>query len=376
MRNDSNKTMVLCAGPGLGFYVPGLIVSNQLNKEGFASDVAVFESLFVKEKNDNIPLTRQKFHKDFSFARMAQKLAKDPSPFIDQNKLHELFMDWDRKEVKNLILLSGFWIPVVDQYVRQQVAASIAVILCHLDSANSTSWDLFDKKDYGFRHEWFCNWEKKEVNFHLAIGPEENIPFEERNNRVVVHGGGWGMGTYNEKTAPLGKSGFDLDIIAYYHEDMRPMDKQHRYYLLDPEWNSWERNIHGHHCFPPSRLIDGSGAPIHDNKDAPRQPEDSHHLHELIRKSKAIVSKPGAGTLIDSLSSATPLVYLEPFGEYERKNALLWSHYKLGISYDEWEKTQFSESVLQQISQNLVRMKKNTKSFTEYIIEYYGTKNK
>jgi hypothetical protein len=367
MRNDSSRTMILCAGPGLGFYVPGLILSNQLNKEGLSSGVAVFESLFVKEKSGNIALAREKFHKDFSFARMAQKMAKDPSPFIDGEKLRELFANWDREEVKTLILLSGFWIPVVNQYVRQRADSSTAVVLCHLDAANSTSWDLFGGEDYGYRHVWFCNWEKEEVNFHLAISPEESIPFEERTSRVVVHGGGWGLGTYNEKISPLGVAGFDLDIIAYQYDDMHQMDQRYRYYLLDPLWNSWEKDMHGNHCFPPSRLI-------HDSSDGPgpsesaRQSGDSHYLYELIRRSKAIVSKPGAGTLIDSLSSATPLVYLDPFGEYERKNALLWNQYGLGIAYDEWEKTQFSESVLQKINRNLVRMKARTQSFTDYIM--------
>jgi hypothetical protein len=367
MTNDSNKTMVLCAGPGLGFYVPGLVLSRRLNEEGAPSGVAVFESLFVKEKSDNIPLAREKFHKDFSFARMAQKLAKDPSPFIDQEKLHELFAGWEREGVKNLILLSGFWIPVVNQYVRLQADPDITVILCHLDSANSTSWDLFDGKDDGYQHIWFCNWENGEVNYHLPISTAASIPFEDRDNRIVVHGGGWGLGTYNEKIGPLSTSDFDLDIIAYHYDDMHQLDKRHRYYLLDPEWNSWEKDMQGRHCFPPSRLIDGSGAPIHGN---------SHHLPELIRNSRAIVSKPGAGTLIDSLSSTTPLVYLEPFGDYERKNALLWDHYGLGIAYDEWEKTQFSVSVLQKINQNLIQMKNKTRSFTDYIIEHYGTKNK
>jgi hypothetical protein len=257
--------------------------------------------------------------------------------------------------------LSGFWIPVIERYLQRR--GSIEIILCHLDAANSTSWDLFEGNGLKFRHVWFCNWERKEINYHIAASPDHYIPFNNRSNGLVVHGGGWGMGTYKNKIGPLSRLAFDLNIIAYQYDDVIPLDKRHRHFLLDPDWNTWDKDMDGNYGFPPISLIE-------DGEFDFSQTGHSQDLHGLIGNSRAIVSKPGAGTLIDSLTYSTPLVYLEPFGEYERKNALLWAHYGLGISYEDWERSNFSESILEEISRNLSEIKARTNNFVNYLTEF------
>lgn len=359
MSGGGNNIAILCAGPGLGFYVPGLVMNRQLESEGLRSGVFVFESLLKKEKKDNILKAKEKFHADFSFALMGQNLTKDPSPFLDDAELNELFAAWTNGNYATFILLSGFWVPVMERYRALQPLAR--VILCHLDAANSTSWQLFQSATAGYDHVWFCNWEKTAINFHLPVTTSPPVPFEERQNRLIVHGGGWGMGTYQQTPDVLNKAGFDLDVIAYQDNDLRDMNGQNRYYLIDPAWKNWQANEMGVYQFPPVREI------------AEHQPDfncrhDSPDVFHIIRRNKAIVSKPGAGTLIDSLSSLTPLVYLEPFGDYERKNSALWEHYGLGISFKEWEASGFSQKLLQEMHNNLASVKSKTQNFINYII--------
>jgi UDP-N-acetylglucosamine:LPS N-acetylglucosamine transferase len=70
-----------------------------------------------------------------------------------------------------------------------------------------------------------------------------------------------------------------------------------------------------------------------------------------------MVSKPGGGTMLDSIWSATPLVLLEPFGEHEARNAELWERLGFGISVDRWRDTGFAVEVLEEIHDNLLRAK-------------------
>jgi UDP-N-acetylglucosamine:LPS N-acetylglucosamine transferase len=85
-----------------------------------------------------------------------------------------------------------------------------------------------------------------------------------------------------------------------------------------------------------------------------RRGGDYHVFHDVIRRAKAIVSKPGGCTLIDSLDAGTPVVLLEPYGYAERSNARIWEHLGFGIAYDAWRETGFDEGVLERLHANIV----------------------
>lgn len=56
---------------------------------------------------------------------------------------------------------------------------------------------------------------------------------------------------------------------------------------------------------------------------------------------------------MDSLSSATPVVFLEPYGEAERSNAELWIRLGFGVSYGEWRSGGYDDRVLARLGGNL-----------------------
>ncbi len=361
-----DKITILCAGPGLGFYIPGLIVRRQLNEKGLLADVEVFENFIIEEKRKKIPDARLSFHRNFKFALMGQKVIRDITPSLDKIRVSNLLSTWKNEKRKHFIIFSGFWIPIIQQYVQDIDFNVISIVLCHVDSDYSSSWKLYKNKIDSYNHIWLCNYDKKEIQYQLQISEHQSIPYEDRDFRFVVHGGGWGMGTYKEEIVELNRLGLRLDIINYETDDFRIIKPQNRYYMIDPNWNHWDKDINGYYQFPPfGRIIDNKKIDFKKNKKYPE-------VYNLIRKSKAIISKPGAGTLIDSLSSATPILFLEPFGEYEKKNALLWEYYGFGMQCKEWINNGASFAVLEKLSNNILRAKKHIKNFTEV---YYANQN-
>lgn len=360
-------TTILCAGPGLGFYVPGVIMERQLMNHGIPAFVHVFEYFLRDDKRANVPITKLKFHRNFSYALMGQNLAKDPSGYLNGQAIDELLLTWKNEGRKLFVVFSGFWIPILKRYKKECDHGNDVIInLCHIDADYSTSWKLFDTTGPEFESTWFNNWQKGEINFHLSVADLPSIPFKERKDSVVIHGGGWGMGTYKEKIGQLDELDFNLTVVGYEHNDLKSINPKHSYYLLDPDWNTWDLNEEGRHEFPPLISMDEPGKDGIYFKNSEFPP-----IYKVINDSKAIISKPGAGTLMDSLSSATPLVILEPFGEYERKNGLLWEKFGLGISYSDWEATGFDVKILENLHCNLLNMKSNTLNYIHSFIKFY-----
>ena len=68
----------------------------------------------------------------------------------------------------------------------------------------------------------------------------------------------------------------------------------------------------------------------------------------------AVVSKPGGMALAESLMTATPLVFLAPYGQHERINAVTWIDEGFGIWFDEWKARRFAEDALKALHVNLL----------------------
>jgi hypothetical protein len=387
---------ILCAGPGLGFYIPGVIMHRQLVNKGLDARVHVFENFLQQDKKNNVPKAKIKFHRNFPFALMGQNLAKDPSPYLDEALLEELLRTWKREDRRHFVIFSGFWIPVMEKYARRVDPSGLNIHLCHVDAANSTSWNLFNTDSPIYTHVWFNHWQEKRISYHIDIAGTDPVPFNQRENEFLIHGGGWGMGTYKEKIAELNSLGLHLSIISYEKQDLEKLDLEkldlekldlekhdlekkdslNQYYMLDPAWNTWDLDDKGEHQFPPLGKVllpDASEAALNADAQEPSpnlnagmvytSNNDYPEVYNIIRMKKGIISKPGAGTLMDSLSSATPLLFLEPFGDYENKNALLWEYFGLGISLTDWIAADCAEEILLRLHENLLKVRSATENY-------------
>lgn len=360
------RVTILCGGPGLGFYVPGLIVDYQLQIRGVPTEVLVFESFLLEEKRNKIQETKIAFHRKFDVALMGQKLARDISPSLDPFLVSSLLATWRQEQRKRFVVFSGFWLPIVEKYLQTIDFPHLSIDLCHVDADTSISWKLHSVDHPCLRHVWFCNWKKNRIAYSLHVSREEPMPWHERAGRFVIHGGGWGMGTYQNKIAELAGIGLKLDVIAYEEKDLEDKRDGVRYFMIDPKWKYWEKDEAGYHQFPPFGEVKSDGkVKFLNNRQYPE-------VYRLIQESKAIISKPGGATLIDSLSSGTPIVLLEPFGEYENRNSLLWQHLGFGISYRDWIDTGCSLSVFDELHDNLLKARLRTQDYVDF---YDATSN-
>jgi hypothetical protein len=249
---------------------------------------------------------------------------------------------------------------IIDEYLLQYPADNYRIDIYHMDAVNSESWKTADNKSEYIRHTWFFSWDDNQIRMYIDISNQPVIPYGERKKRFIIHGGGWGIGTYKQKIDELGKTGVPLDIINYEQNDFTSRSTENAYYLIDPLWNAWEADSTGEFRFPPfGQLVNGSEISYIENKEY-------QEVYNLIRRNLAIISKPGGATILDSLSSATPILFLEPFGDYERRNAELMIDMGLGLWYDDWKKNSCNMETLENCHNNLVNKRKNIMEYTEY----------
>lgn len=360
----SKRTItILCSGFGLGFYVPGLLINHNLQEKGINTDVLVFENYLLKEKKDHINDSKNEYHKNFSVALVAQKFPIDIRKSIDFDMVDELLKIWKKENRRDFISLSGHWVYILDRYREIIPNEQINADLVYVDSDLTPSWKHLKKYNPGYNSNynevWFFDSRKMEVCYNLSVAGLDPLSFEDRKNRLVVHGGGWGMGTYQAKIPELEEQGFNLDIVAYNIDETKKQKQGNRYFMNKPSWSSWEKNNEGLHEFPPfSEIIEGEIPVFTNNKT-------NHWLFDVTREVKAIVSKPGAGTLIDSLTTATPIILLEPFGNHEQKNAELWEHLGYGIQYNKWKESGFSMDLIRKMHLNIMNGRKNLVNYSD-----------
>lgn len=342
------KVGILCSGVALGVYIPALHIYRDLKKTEIPSKLYVLEDLLPDDKKSKINQNKIAFHRSFAVAKMGQRVSGDIMTGIDRDKLTGIFNSWAADEINRFIVISGFWISILETYRSLFPQIQFTAECLHIDSDISASWKKADLTKEYYKNRWLTSNRDKGVIHDLHVSDLEPVPFEKRQNRILVHGGGWGMGTYRSKIAQLKEAGFNLDIVAYEPDEVPVNQGNDRYFMMDPDWSPWKKGKNGDYQYPPlAQLIPGKKA-IFKNKEA------HHELFDVTREAFGVISKPGGSTLLESLAAATPLIMLEPFGEYESKNAELWAHLGFGIQYDHWEKEDFSLDTLKRIHHKML----------------------
>jgi hypothetical protein len=231
----------------------------------------------------------------------------------------------------------------------------VRIAHCHVDCVPSSSWSLVPNGEA--RSVWFVRWEDRALNHRLDVCGRPPLPWVERSGRLLAHGGGWGIGTYRERSRALEPSGWPLDVLTYEPGDVAQLPPSTRTFRLDPEWAPWKA---GADWFPPLGQVEPlsraePGRPIQYSRNTEYPP-----LFDLTRTASAVISKPGGGTLIDSLAAATPLLLIEPFGDYERKNGELWKELGFAMDLADWIARGCRRDVLESLHRNLLTTRERT----------------
>ncbi|WGU92286.1 hypothetical protein QJQ58_17035 [Paenibacillus dendritiformis] len=349
---SASPVTILTSGNSLGAYVPGVRLLERLRKRGVPAEFEVLEHLFPEATRQQLVRTKQAFHASFATALMGTRLARGIGPSLAEGAVNALLDRWQAEGRRIFLAVTGFWVPILEQYERRVHPEPIRAEFLRLDAIDTPSYRVYRETYPGFRHHWLFRLEGEQplLHYRLAMSDEPILPYADRDERIVVHGGGWGIGTYRG-VIPALQERYALDLVAYDPDERGAARPGDRVYLTDPAWHPWseEPARPEQPPYPPMAEWKAGEEPLY------KQGQDGPRLYGAIRRSLAIVSKPGGGTLVDSLSAATPLVYLEPFGDHERANALLWERLGFGIAYDRWAASGFARSALEPLHHNLLR---------------------
>lgn len=328
---------ILTSGVALGVHVPGLLLASRLAERGVDAVVEVIERLLPEGRLRMIEASRNVFHRDFRVARAGQRLASDPAQAVDDPALLALHRRWTALGVRRVVVFSGFWLGAL----RRLPALGLRlpdVTLCHVDSVDSPSFRRAGPAAAGLETVRLASSVTGDLPYTIPVTHRPPVPWAERGGRLLVHGGGWGMGTYRERAADLAAAGHVLDLVVHEPEEAASAPPGTRAYLMDPSWHPWHDD-----GYPPLGLL----APGRDPGTVAYRRGTAHHSSfDLAREATAMVSKPGGGTLLDSLWSATPLVLLEPSGQHEEYNARLWCDLGFGVRYEQWRDAGFDPEYL------------------------------
>ncbi|MFC7329742.1 hypothetical protein [Marinactinospora rubrisoli] len=347
---------ILTSGVALGVHVPGLLLADRIRERGGEAGVTVLERLLPDHKRVTTEKMKWAFHRDFRVALTGQRIATNPAEVAAEEAVEKLFASWRERRVGTLVVFSGFWLPLVARYVAES-GPPPRVHLCHVDSVTSPSFLRTEVTGLDVTTVRLADAERGTIPCSIPVGREPAVPWAGRGQRLLVHGGGWGMGTYRERARELSARGFALDVVAYEARDVTD-EAGVRYHMVDPAWHPWLDD-----GYPPFGRV-RPGEPTHYTRGA------GHHgSFDLARSAIAMVSKPGGGTLLDSLWSATPMVFLEPFGDHERRNAELWERLGFGVTLARWRETGFAVEVLHEAHRRLLRATADVPDYSTILTE-------
>jgi hypothetical protein len=345
---------ILTGGIGLGIYIPALLIRDQLLAQGVAAEIVVLEELYTPEARLQQHALERACRADFALAQMSHRMTRGVESSLDPQLVDTLVETWMREERRHFMVWSGFWLPIVDRYKRR-ACAPLRVDHCRIDAEISGSFRAHEPLDRDANDVWLWSWSEKRTVFEIPVDDRQAMRWDERDDRLVVHGGGWGLGTHRRALDTLQTTRWACDAIV--HDIAATSRSGDRNFAVDSAWRP-EQRCDGNHMFPPFGEV-GHARTV-----------EKHAMYDLVRGAKAIVSKPGGGTLIDSLSSATPLVILEPYGEAEAKNGALWQYLGYGISFEEWRDHGYDDGVLRTLHDNL-RGRRRGASYARLYAEHF-----
>ncbi len=347
---------ILTSGVGLGVYIPALLIERQLMTCGVNAKVEVLEGYYTPERRSAHLAHKTAYHADFALAQFSNRMVRDVQDCLDEAAIRALLRQWQEQETTRFIVWSGFWLPIIERF-RRLSAGQLHVDHCRIDADISASFRIYPKPGHGEREIWLWNAHVKKIVHEIPVSSQVPVPYAARGNRLVVHGGGWGIGSYQNVADELESSSYALDRVIHAVSECRNSRGDDRCFMPDPDWHPWTRSTGGQHEFPPIAEV------IHSSEIRWMRQSDFHPFYDVVRHSKAIVSKPGGCTLIDSLSSATPVVLLDPYSSSEKSNGIVWEHLGFGIPWETWRRTGFDVAVLERLHANIV-------SRTQYGVDY------
>lgn len=354
---------ILTSAVGLGAYIPALLIARQLRVARRVVNVEVIEDFYTAEKQRAHSAHRDAHHQSFALAQIAHRMARSTEDSLDEARVARLIESWREQSCSQFVVWCGFWLPVIERYRAFVPQCTLRVDHCRIDAVVSASFKVHPALDRLGQEIWLWHGQSQRLVHEIPVTDAPFIPFEQRPRRLVVHGGGWGIGTYQQMCPELRAAQWHLDMVVHGADEAADAAAADYRFVLDPAWSPRLRDAGGRLTFPPMIQLSGTPMPDLGSKRARY-----HDLFDVIARARAIVSKPGGCTLIDSLASGTPVILLEAYGYAERSNAEVWIALGYGITFEAWRDSGFSSDVLQRLHENLQNRDRNTINYPQSLL--------
>lgn len=355
MKNKEAHTInIVSSIIGYGVYFPALMIYEQLKTLGYDVHIYIIERFFDENAMTEFERTKAAFKKDVRLVQIASRIPVKYTKKLSTKKTKALFESWKTNQTTHFLCFSGLWLETLQTYKKQQPNCTIDC--CRVDSKISSTWEKFDELNALITNDLsFFNAVENKINYVLNIPEIQPLPYAERNNTVTIHGGGWDLGNFATTTEQFTQN-YHVNLIVNDLEGTSAI-KNSSLFANKPKWNPLYEN-----GFPPfGRINSDKTIALKTNKKHPG-------ILNVLAKSNAIVSKPGGMTLMDSLITETPLIFLKSVGKNENSNQKLWETLQLGISLETWQKSDHQATLLNEMHEHIVSIKKETPCFlTTYI---------
>jgi len=354
---------------GYGVYFPARIIYEQLKARDYDVHIYIIERYFETKAMSEFERTKSSFKKDVRLVRIASRIPVSYVSKLNAEKTKALFKEWTANSSTHFLCFSGLWLETLQEY--KKIHSDCIIDCCRVDSAVSSTWGtLSSLRDIITNDLSFFSSSAQKIKYVLNIPELQTIPYSARENEVIIHGGGWSLGDFIS-TKDQFTDAYHVNLIVHKIEAGISEDEHVTLYANEPEWNPLYKD--GFPAF--GKIFKNGTAQFNTSQKHPG-------ILKVIAKSKAIVSKPGGMTLMDSLISETPLLFLKSVGKNEDANKILWETLQLGIPIDVWQKHKDKGAILREIQQRIVAIKEETPCFLKTYMNllekekhtYYATK--
>jgi hypothetical protein len=350
------KYVILTSKIGNGLYFPALFFRNELMRLGIEIDFFIFEDFLtakIKRLFENAKRNNPK-DEDYNFKSynlFIEKLGYGTNKY----KINNLVKHLKNNNNFHIICFSNIWILFLKKLkFENNLEFKLSWITIDVESFNK--WNNLKEiyKSLIYNHYEFFHLDPCNINYIFNFN-KKLIPFEHRKNQITIHGGGWSIGNYESKLNLL-VTNFNINLISIQTNNLKQIN------LYSDDFNY---NFHENLEFPSFGKFNKKLNRFNYKKNIKH-----HGVFDLILNSKAIISKPGGMTIIDSIIAETPIIYLKPFNQLEAKNSEFLESLNIGMSYANWQKLNFSTEVLMELQKNIIFFKKKSKNIiTEFLIE-------
>ena len=347
---DVGAIGLLTSGVCLGAYIPAVQLRSALSGLRIRVYLDVLEQHFSATDQQRILGTRDRYQQSFRTALAGRRLHGVLNHSVDVTDDERLFALWRERRISRFVVLQGQWMAVLSRYLKFAGDNSFAVEALHLDVQDAPSWRAAREQS---SNAWsICDeqrWLSEDGAVHFRIGDDRRapLPFATRRRALVVHGGGWALGDFVEQSRRLSEH-FDIELLAGSKETPPFASTNVRVHTIPPDWAPW--NATSERPYPPL---------------GPADPGQTNRFHEMSRLCVAVVSKPGGSTMLESIATATPIIFLRPCGEHEEANARAWIRRGFGMAMEDWERSNFSIDALERMHLALIDAHERTPEYWE-----------